>query len=667
MGAWEMNEKLDVIIPPLLDVDWMTADEKAEEIIEQHKLFGFTKFILAAPNKGHLSVGYPTKEDYQEKARMFAHVKKKVEPYGIECGWWFFCSVKSGPKDTFTSMVRQDGTQTPLTSCPLDPVFREQVSSDMAMFCEIAKPAFVFLEDDFTIHSSTGKYGCFCEHHLSEFAKRQGKYYSREELIEIFEQKTPESIQLLRGWKELIKDSLVLFAESMRRAVDAVMPGLPIGSMQSWFSDNDGDCTYEVAKALAGEHHVPYSRIFGVIYHGASVRGIPTAMFHPIYTKQHIKDKFTYYFESDCFPHTRFFSSAKEIQAQISAMYFAGFDGSTLQTSQGLDDANEDAEYGYAFVKAFPQYEAIHQIAKQCELKGVEICYDPFYNTIDRGRWQPYWTQTVSYFGIPFTSQEEKVAFWDKRQAQYYSEETTLHYLEKTLFLDGEAAKVLCERGFREYLGVDVGNDLTQGSFKYDSAAKEVICDGYALDSRGRNMMAPHFYAVGKEGKEYDIIVRDPKCEILTEIYTYNHDYVCPGMTRYKNKLGGTVIIMSMSIAGTDSCSLFNYRRQQLFRQLISEACDEFVIVKNAPCIFTLMNEPIEKQDYIGALYLNNLSSDEQDKVTLHFPAKWEKFKELKILNAKGEWIDVFYERVENEITLHTRAKYLEPVYVLVK
>ena len=52
-------------------------------------------------------------------------------------------------------MIRMDGTETPMASCPLNPVFRETYARNVALFVKIAKPAFVITEDDYSINAAT--------------------------------------------------------------------------------------------------------------------------------------------------------------------------------------------------------------------------------------------------------------------------------------------------------------------------------------------------------------------------------------------------------------------------------------------------------------------------------------------------------------------------------
>ena len=113
------EEELDIIVPVALETDWGSRETIVESILEQNKLFGFTKFALAMPGKGWRSVSYPPEEYFLEKAKLFLAVKKAL-PEHIRCGWWHTLVLKSGPTPGFTRVVRQDGTEAPFSTCPLE-------------------------------------------------------------------------------------------------------------------------------------------------------------------------------------------------------------------------------------------------------------------------------------------------------------------------------------------------------------------------------------------------------------------------------------------------------------------------------------------------------------------------------------------------------------------
>lgn len=661
---------LDIIIPISMDEDWLSNDQIISDILEHYHRYGYTRFALAAPGKGCRSVGYPPDQHFEERAQAFLEIKQALAPYGIECGWWNWASMKSGPTPEFSRMINADGTETPFSSCPLDPAFRERYARSNALFAQIAKPSFIILEDDYSIHASARPHGCFCQRHLQEFAARQGRYYTREELAEIFQQNTRESFSLLRAWRALIRDSLVIFAQALRAAVDEESPEIPIGYMQAGTADRDGDCTEAVCRALAGPHHIPFSRLYGTYYCGADLRTLPTVLYHPIYSRQHISAPFRFYHESDSYPHTRFFTAGAHMRSILGAVYSYGFDGSTFQTQQLLDMPNEEPAYAAMLSQERSRFNEVYRTVSRCRQRGVEICYDPFWNTADTSKKssEPLWCQCAGLFGIPYTTEESEVAFWDDRQARYADDACIRHALSKGLFLDGDAAKCLCERGYGEYIGVQLGEDVADAPLLFDLGAKEVIREEFSLPGKGRNMPAAHMFAEGKNGKLLRMTVTEPGCEILSDLLDYRKNPVSPAMTRFENRLGGRVVVMGMTLEGNDSQALLNHRRQRLLQQMLVWCSDAYAFVKEAAQVFTIMNEAVNPEScgYLGMLTLINLGDDDFLQIDLHLPPKWREASSFRVLDPSGNWQDAEFERTEDGLILHEPIHHLNPVYLLI-
>jgi len=662
-------KNLDVIIPISMELDWPTRESIVSTVLEQYRNYGFTRFALAVPGGGWRSVGYPSKDFFEERANFFLQVKNDLIPYGIECGWWITATIKSGASTEFGRMVRIDGSETPFSSCPLDSAFRKRFAGDVALFAKIAKPEFIIVEDDFSIFASAGLQGCFCKHHLDEFAKRQGRYYSREELIQIFSKDITESVEILKKWRELTRDSLVYFSEAVREAVDKDSPEIPMGYMQSGVADYEGDCTEAVCKALAGPNHTPFSRFYGTFYGGINVQEIPHVLYHPLYSKQHINGDFLFYHESDTFPHTRFYAAGSQMRAVMSTAYSFGYDGSTFQTQQLLDEPNEETAYGKMFTEERAQFNAIHKIAQQCDVKGVQLPYDPFWNTVDKTKSSniPLWTKCLGLFGIPYTTIEADVAFWDERQAKYMDDTTIKKYLSKGLFLDGDAAKCLCGRGYGEYLGVEIGDNVADGTVRFDLGAREVICEPFTRKGKGENMPSAHMYSPGGNGKLLRMTVIDEHCEIVTEAYTFQKQFISVAMTRFENKLGGRIVVMGMTLDRNNSQSLFNYRRQRLLQDLLVWCNDKYVFAKEAAEVFVIMNEAINPNEspFKGMLTLINLCADDLDELALHMPPQWQDSIQLCVLDQSGEWKELEYTKTDDGIVIQQKLKTLSPMYIL--
>lgn len=251
-----------IIVPISIELDWPTVDDIVASIIEQEECFEIDSFALAGPCGGWRSLGYPNDGEFEKLARVFLEVKERLKGRDVSLAWWDTLTVKSGRCDDFTPIVKHDGNPHPFANCPLCTAFQDKFAANVARFAKIAKPDFIIFEDDYSITASAGGYGCFCETHLSEFSKREGRNYTREQLVEIFEKRDEASLAVLKRYRDLSRDSMVSLSTRIRCELDKDSPEIPMGLMQPGSADLDGDSTVAVCKALAGERHKPLSPRF---------------------------------------------------------------------------------------------------------------------------------------------------------------------------------------------------------------------------------------------------------------------------------------------------------------------------------------------------------------------------------------------------------------------
>ncbi len=648
---------LHMIIPISLELDWPTKDEVVAEILMQKEHYGFTTYALACPGAGWRSLHYPPTSHFRELAELFLAVKKELAPQGITCGWWITTTVKAGRSPEFQPMIRADGNETPFSSCLLDEAFRKRFAGNAALFAEIAKPAFIVTEDDYSVNASTFSDGCYCPLHLAEFAKRTGRTFTREELTAKLAESSEEAAELRRAWRTLIRDTLVGMAEVLRAAVDEKSPEIPIGYMEAGSAVREGDCTEAVARAMAGKRHLPFSRICGAFYGGFQTNSFPARLFHPLWRIETIPKPFCFIHESDTFPHTRFFTSGAQMRALLGTVYSYGYEGSVLQTQQLLDDGNEETAYGKMFAEERRRFAEVSRLAGNCLHRGVSVPTDAGHV---QGR-TPDFVPCLSYFGIPYTTLPAQVAFWDAVQASYLDDAAILGQLKKGLFLDGAAAKKLCERGYGGYLGVSVGDEAITGKQIYDLGERDVIRDGFAKDSVGRNMPSAHMLANGN-GKLLKLTVTDPACEIVSDAVDFRRNVLAPSMTRFVNRLGGHVVVMGMTVAGNFSQSLLNYRRQKLFDELLIWCGADFSFVRNAPKVYLIENKPASGADFAGMLTAINFCEDALPSLLLHLSADL-RGRVPYCIERDGSRRKLSYRETDDGIEITEELPFLRPLY----
>lgn len=664
------KKKLDMYIPFPIALGEREVKQTIHAALAFHKSYGFDRFLFYGPSKGFRSKHYPSKEDFRLLAFSFREIKEALAPMGISCGWWIATTVKAGVREDFDMLVRSDGSVHPFMICPLGENYRRAFCEGLSTFMEIGEPDFIFTEDDFQIDT-----GCFCDNHLQQFSHCAGRYYSRQELWDALNH--PEAnLPLIKMWRSFSKSTLVGLAKVLREELDKKYPHIPMGYMQTGATDYEGDSTNELVRTLAGSQNIPMTRLFGCFYCGGDPGEWPAILFHPLYSRQHLEKDIKFLHETDTFPHSRYFSSGKDVKTMLATVFSWGFDGSIFHCTNSDHYPGDDSEvnppscFAAAFCDEKNRFEEIAEKTENCEILGVEIPYDPLFHTVslEEGEFTPYWVKPISQFGISYTSKEADIAFMDERFAKYADEETLMKYLSKGLFLDGDAAKALCERGYSGLLGVTVGEDIfAQDLFLFDLGAAEILTPEFEVFKTVGRMPCANMWCPAGQGILRKINIIDKNAHVVTEVRSFQNELVAPGMTYFENSLGGTIVVMGMTLKGNHSQSLFNGQRQKIVTGLISDISDKYVYVENEAKISVIANVPKKEEDYNYLITLINLGFDNAENVKIHIPEKMEDVENIYILDKDGKWKTAEFQRKKNEIILGFPLEFQEPVYLMLR
>jgi hypothetical protein len=483
--------------------------------------------------------------------------------------------------------------------------------------------------------------------------------------VEIFDKKDRESIELLKRYKAMLKDTMVELSARIREELDKHTPEIPICLAQSGALDGDGDATFEVCKALAGDNHTPLCRLYGAYYNGGEIKGIPEKLYHAVYCRQKVSGEFGFYHESDPYPHTRFFTSAKMMKTYLGITYSHGFIGSVFQTMQQLDDPDEETAYGKMLRFEHARLSELIKTVSDCTPMGVEITYDPFYNVLDENK-MPLWVRPATAFGIPFVTTPAKTAFLDETSAKHLGDDELSRYFSGNLFLDGDAAYELTKRGYGKYMGVTVGENAVTDMLKFDFGAKEVIQPPFDQYSVGKNMPSAHTYAHGKNGILREMTLTSGQTEVISELLTADRRSVTPAMTRFINELGGRIVVMGMTLKGNDSQSLFNYRRMTLFNQMLLWCGEELPFVRSEPYLHLIVNKAGNDKDFSYQMTVINLGEDTVSGAEIYL-TEGMRSKEILYLTAEGCWEKAEVEKTNDGICIRHPLEICEPLYLKLK
>ena len=639
------NEAIDPIIPFRFYAN--RSQIMLSQMIDMRERFGLRRFLLTAPMDEVRLTGFPAPHVFQEIGDLVLFVKNKLAPYDIEVGWWCAPSLRAG-KSEFQGITDISGEISEISACPLDPKFREVFSENIATVVRISHPFMIQFEDDYELswQPPKVKFGCFCPYHLNEFAKKEEKNYSREDLLKIFGSTTSKSLALRRSWAELSRDSLTGLAALIREKIDRIAPETRISLCQSGSADFDGDFTESAARAFAGKTR-PAVRLYGSSYSSDEAFSLPATIFHALYSRQHLPSDFEFYHESDTYPHNRFFMSASKIKSLVTAAFAYRFDDSLFYATQYLDNPLEEKGYMEMFQTQKNRFLALKKAVSNTHVSGCEILYNPFGHIVN-----PYkgnkpdlsstaWANILGRFGIPHTSTEGKVKVISGRFADILTDTEIEKLLSGSVFMDGSAAYDLCRKGYGSLIGADVllGKEA---NFCYEGVREST---GYA-NIKGQLMYNLIFAPAGSEGGSFYVLKPVPEATIITDFLDAEENPVIPGLLRFENRLGGRIAITAFDLNGNRSSTVYNYKKKELVKQTIEWLGNEKIpfFIKDLPNIFCIYNRSIQG-DY-AVVTVISLCSDPFNSFVIESSPEWGN-SELEILNLQGEWQQT-KEKIEN-------------------
>jgi len=650
------HQVIDPVVPMKFYPDLM--DSQLSEIIEIKTRFRLRRFAFRFPDKGIRVSRIPVTQDFENFGNLLLQIKKSLAPYGIEVYWWCNATLKSGKNSPWQSQIGIDGRKSKIdATCPLDTDFQEGFTENFATIVKIASPGLITIEDDLNLgHAGLG---CFCPLHLEEFAKRQGRYLSREELFDIFNQETPERMKLRKDWATLSRDTLVEFASLIREKVDKIAPETRILLHQSGGADRDGDNTEALTKAFAGKTR-PLVRLYGATYGSDSAINIPTVSFHCLYSAQRLPADFELYHESDTFPNNRFYTSATKLKSFMTLAFSYGLDDSIFWPVTMLDNPALDKGYLTMFKEEISRFNSIKTAVKDCRVEGCEIVYNPVERLLKNPTEGYSWTNVTGRYGIPHTSVNGKVKLISDNTVQTLSDEEIKKYLGGNIFLDGRAAFQLSERGYGEMIGAEVqpGNEI---NFIYEALRENA---GYK-NVNGKYMTNYlHYGRVGPEGGSFYQLNPIKGSEIITDFLDPDEKPVTPGIIRFTNKLGGRIAITAFDFAvNNENSAILNFRKKEIIRQTIEWLGNEPlpVFVRQAPNVFCIFCR--SKSNNYAVIVIINLCSDQIQSVFLDVSPEWINSR-FELLNKNGNWNKVKIEKQNLTVKLQTIAALMDPVVI---
>jgi len=629
-------------------------DELCEDIADQYerKIANEALFIMNLQPEGD-----PVSDKAANFCETYDIYAEKLAARGLKCGILAQATIGHGPTMTQKPKMQHivslsDGKEC-FTVCPYDENFRDYIEKAMATLTR-RHPSTLMVDDDFRLFARSSR-GCVCPKHLAEIGRRAGRSFTREELLEAMNGKDAEAQRIVDIFYDTQIDSLIGAAKAMRRGIDSVDPG-----QQGAFCLCGDTCegVREIAKILAGEGNPVIVRVNNAKYTAAGARGVSSFISRAA-TQMAAVDNVADYFlaETDTCPHNRYSTSASSLHTHFTASILEGVAGCKHWiTKTNNYEPQSGKAYRDKLAKFSGFYNTLAELVPSIQWQGCKIplMTDPLrpkapISSFITPSGDIAWASCVlERLGLPmyFAKGCDGVLFFDGERDSFFSDDEIRRMLASTVVLSSVSAKKLIDRGFGEYLGVEI-SDILPG------------------DPPPRFEKYPNGEKSTAQKKLKKITVKNDEVKVISEVYTVLNGITpapfFPAVTSYKNSLGGTAIVF----AGSPNT---NFTYSEAFSFLCSSRKKQLI---------GLMREygelpvyyPDDAEVYIKAGKLPdgkifcaffNIGLDNLEEVTL---VSEQPVTGITMLSPEGEFRAVDYTVDETgKITVRTPADILMPV-----
>jgi len=477
----------------------------------------------------------------------------------------------------FQRIVRADGT-TNNRPCPLDVDFQNHFR-DVVKTIVATRPEFLLVDDDFRMFLCD--YGCFCPLHLAELNRRAGTAFDRESLMAVLQKTDSASRRIGDLWNQVLEQGMLDLAALIRREIDQVDPALPCGLCAAMDGPGRIAGIAPLARALAGENPL-LVRLNNSFYLDNDPRGLMQRLLPTAAQAEALAGIPVILSESDSYPHNRYCTSSRALNAQIVFSELYGTTGAKLWITR-IDDYDPTAGSAYR-----EMLHANHRLYQTLMETVAAVTWDEPAGSLPRqpvSPWHPaqYWkdrpptwaANVCAMMGIPVrmtASPDARVIMLTGPESELLSDAEIKEFLAKGLLLDGSAAEALGRRGFGEFLGVDAhlfaGEDDTTVEYFND--------DPLNGNSRNVRLSAKAYFS----GNNRRLTIRGRAVRTLSNAVCVPY-YMSPekqdrgpAVTLFENRLGGRVAVYAVTLDPSSyfliyfSNLLSSARREQLLNIL---------------------------------------------------------------------------------------------------
>ena len=444
----------------ILPLSEFEMEQRVADIVAQAKgpSHLFPMFIMTLVPEGE-----PVWDKAGKLSAIYAKYRDALTAQGVESGILVQASLGHGypiTRSSFSSYVRfTDGGEEPIC-CPMDEEFLAHFAD---VFRTLAKthPKAIMLDDDFRLLMRPGS-GCACPLHMAEFNRRAGTAMTREELYKHV-LSHPKTDRLSRIFTETQRDSMIHAAKVFRAAIDEIDETIQGINCTSGLIC---EAVSDTAPVFAGKGNPTVVRVPNGIYYPNTTRRFSNCMYWAAACGAKLRRAGIDILlaEADTLPFNRYAKSARYLHAQYAASVLEGLKGAKHWVTRIYAfEPQSGKAYRDILAKHAGMYDRLSELSEQIDWVGANSYFIEQVDFDFNSGWAPphskHWSiYILERMGIPFyfSDTAQKANFLEGTIIRDLTDEQIEALFKESVFVDGQAAQLLCERGFGEYLGVDV-------------------------------------------------------------------------------------------------------------------------------------------------------------------------------------------------------------------
>ncbi|MBN1809814.1 MAG: hypothetical protein JW909_12160 [Planctomycetes bacterium] len=444
------------------------------------------------------------------------------------------------------TMVGPDGRECRVTVCPLDAGWRAYYEDTLRLY---AGEGFrvVWIDDDirFHNHAPLDWGGCFCPLHVAEFNRRAGTDATRQEIVANCTA-PGEPHPWRKIWLDMWDETQVEMISGWRRILAET--GTRLGLMSSYMEAHgaEGRRWKEWWKAFGGDAP-PVHRPAFCSYDETLGRSI-SAFIASLDQNRVIQPP-----EVESGPEIdngycgRWHKPFSETAAQMAMGHVLGSTNLNISLYAFLGNRLDDEPERARFLAGCRDTCDLIADEFPVSLKPVGVGV-PWSEDMGRrihtdgsGRWQSLmcpskgWAEWLGAAGIAFSMRaSEYVNALGGPVVWSFDDGEIEEWLSRGVLLDGEAAKILCERGFGELIGISACSMISSEDVLY--AIERCTDADFALRDGAQVALSHGFAARLLQGEPAE------GARAVSELRNPRQEVVGHGAIVYRNSLGGRVI-----------------------------------------------------------------------------------------------------------------------------